>query len=224
MQQARPVTTNQNGPHEDTEAVVRRHLQSEFLKPIQEHNQQAFDEINAQVESWGGPIILDSCCGVGESTAKLAELNPHAMVIGVDKSAHRVERHSHYQTGENGQRYWVVRADLNDFWRLANQANWQPQQHCILYPNPWPKSAHLSRRWHGSPVWKDVVALGGQLQMRSNWSLYLLEVAQALKVSGYHADISLLADNADPITPFERKYKNSGQALWQLHANLSKES
>ncbi|MCK7459639.1 tRNA (guanine(46)-N(7))-methyltransferase TrmB [Idiomarina aminovorans] len=224
MHQARPVTTNQNGPHEDTEAVVRRHLKSDFLKPIQAHNQQAFDEINEQVKSWGGPVILDSCCGVGESTAQLAELHPRAMVIGVDKSAHRVERHSHYQTSDNGQRYWVVRADLNDFWRLATRASWQLQKHCIFYPNPWPKSAHLARRWHGSPVWKEVVVLGGELQLRSNWSLYLLEVAQALKVSGHHADISLLADEAEPITPFERKYKNSGQALWQLHANLSKEA
>lgn len=224
MQQARPVTTNQNGPHEDTESAVRRHLQSDFLKPIQEHNQQAFDEIDTQVESWGGPIILDSCCGVGESTAKLAEMYPQTMVIGVDKSAHRLGRHSHYQTNEKRQRYWVVRADLNDFWRLANQAKWQPQRHCIFYPNPWPKSVHLARRWHGSPVWKDVVALGGELQMRSNWSLYLLEVAQALKVSGHDATISLLPDAAEAITPFERKYKNSGQALWQLQAKLFKES
>jgi tRNA G46 methylase TrmB len=195
-----------------------------FLKPIQAHNQKAFDEINEQVAQWRGPLILDSCCGVGESTARLAEQHPDAMVIGVDKSAHRLERHSHYQSNEQGQRYWVVRADLMDFWRLARQANWQPQQHCLFYPNPWPKSAHLARRWHGSPVWKDLVALGGQLQVRSNWSLYLLEVAQALQVSGYQAMVSLLPENSEPITPFERKYQNSGQALWQLHANLAKES
>lgn len=224
MYEARPVTTNQNGPHDDTVATVRRHLNSEFLKPIQAHNQKAFDDINEQVAQWRGPLILDSCCGVGESTAWLAEQHPEAMVIGVDKSAHRLERHSHYQSSDQGQRYWVVRADLMDFWRLARQANWQLQQHCLFYPNPWPKSAHLARRWHGSPVWKDLVALGGQLQVRSNWSLYLLEVAQALQISGHQAMVSLLPENSEPVTPFERKYQNSGQALWQLHANLAKES
>ena len=72
MNEARPVSSNQHGPHEDTVAVVERHLNTVFKKPFQEHNLRAFEEINAQVEDWKGPVILDSCCGVGESTAKLA--------------------------------------------------------------------------------------------------------------------------------------------------------
>lgn len=224
MNEARPVSSNQHGPHEDTVAVVERHLGSAFKKPFQEHNLRAFEDINAQVEDWNGPVILDSCCGVGESTAKLAEQHPDAMVIGIDKSAHRLARHSHYQNNEKGQRYWIVRADLIDFWRLANQANWTLEKHCILYPNPWPKASHLSRRWHGSPVWKDVVELGGHLHMRSNWSLYLLEVTQALMVSGCQAQVSLVKNDEEIMTPFERKYKASGQPLWQLDADLSKET
>ena len=143
------------------------------------------------------------------------------MVIGVDM--HRLARHSHYQNNEKGQRYWVVRADLIDFGVWPTR-RWELEKHCILYPNPWPKAAHLSRRWHGSPVWKNVVELGGQLHMRSNWSLYLLEVTQALMVSGYQAQVSLVKNNEEVMTPFERKYKTSGQPLWQLDADLSKET
>ena len=220
--QARPVHSNQTGPHEDVQSVVLRHLNSEFKKPIQAHNQAAFDQVNALVSEWQGPLILDSCCGVGESTAAIAQKNPDALVIGVDKSAHRIDKHNNYQQGGHGERYSVLRADLLDFWRLACDANWQISQHFLLYPNPWPKASHLARRWHGSPVWPYLVRLGGQLTLRSNWSTYLLEVAEALSLSHIDSCITLLdRQNAVAMTPFERKYQNSGQSLWQLTADLN---
>ncbi len=221
MNEARPVHSNQTGPHEDLKKIVQRHLQSEFKKPIQAHNQQAFDDIHAKVMAWQGPVILDSCCGVGESTAVLAERYPDALVIGVDKSAHRLEKHSSYERSGRGQRYYVVRADLMDFWRLVEQADWPVQHHFLLYPNPWPKAAHVSRRWHGSPVWPYLLKFGGQFTLRSNWSTYLLEVAEALSLSDFRSNIALLdPQRLEPMTPFERKYKDSGQSLWELQADL----
>ncbi len=218
--ESRPVTTNQHGNHDDLTQVVMRHLRSPFKKPIQEHNREAFEQAAEQVATWQGPIILDSCCGVGESTAWLAQAHPDALVIGVDKSAHRLQRHANYQTSEQGQRYLLVRADLQDFWRLAVEQHWQLAKHSILYPNPWPKAAHLSRRWHGSPVWPYVLGLGGELVMRSNWVTYLTEVASSLALVNCAAQLQPLLAKHAPITPFERKYQRSGQQLWQLNANL----
>ncbi|KFZ28526.1 hypothetical protein IDAT_09475 [Pseudidiomarina atlantica] len=217
---SRPVTTNQHGNHEDLTAVVMRHLRAPFKKPIQEHNREAFMQAHQAVTEWQGPIILDSCCGVGESTAWLAQQHPEALVIGVDKSAHRLQRHAHYQTSAAGQRYLLVRADLQDFWRLAVEHHWQLSQHSILYPNPWPKAAHLSRRWHGSPVWPYVIGLGGELVMRSNWVTYLTEVASSLALVHCQATLQPLLAKHEPITPFERKYQRSGQQLWELTAKL----
>ncbi|RUO52452.1 SAM-dependent methyltransferase [Pseudidiomarina homiensis] len=197
-----------------------RHLRSPFKKPIQEHNREAFEQAAQQVAQWSGPIILDSCCGVGESTAWLAQEHPEALVIGVDKSAHRLQRHANYETSEQGQRYLLVRADLQDFWRLAVEQHWQLEKHYILYPNPWPKAAHLSRRWHGSPVWPYVLGLGGELVMRSNWVTYLTEVASSLALVNCAANLQPLLAKHAAITPFERKYQRSGQQLWQLTANL----
>ncbi|MGQ4277056.1 tRNA (guanine(46)-N(7))-methyltransferase TrmB [Pseudidiomarina sp. E22-M8] len=222
--ESRPVTTNQHGNHEDLTQVVMRHLRSPFKKPIQEHNREAFQQAAQAVADWQGPVILDSCCGVGESTAWLAQQNPDALVIGIDKSAHRLQRHANCQTSEAGQRYLLVRADLQDFWRLAVEANWQLQQHYILYPNPWPKAAHLSRRWHGSPVWPYVMALGGELVMRSNWVTYLTEVASSLALVNCSATLQPLLARHESITPFERKYQHSGQQLWQLTATLPEDS
>ena len=58
----------------------------------------------------------------------------------------------------------------------------------------------------------------------SNWILYLLEVTQALMVSCCQAQVSLVKNDEEIMTPFERKYKASGQPLWQLDADLSKET
>jgi len=146
-------------------------------------------------------------------------------IIGVDKSESRITRERpKKQSGERPgalpDNLILMRADLNDFYRLAAAAGWRLMRHYILYPNPWPKSVHFKRRWHGSPVFRHMLQLGGVMELRSNWKLYLEEFAAALRVAGHESKIGTF-DAAEPITPFERKYRDSGQDLWQLTAELS---
>ncbi|ASD68066.1 tRNA (guanine(46)-N(7))-methyltransferase TrmB [Pseudoalteromonas piscicida] len=216
---SRSITTNQQGLHEKLDEIVTKHLTAEFKKPIAAHTQSAFDEVNARVQAYNGPIILDSCCGVGESTANLAKRHPDALVIGIDKSAYRLDKHDvEYKQTEQGQ-YILVQADLNDFWRLALEADWQPSHHYLLYPNPWPKAKHIQRRWHGSAVFPFIVKLGGQLELRSNWDIYVQEFARALALSGVDAEVEAY-ESDEAITPFERKYWASGQSSTRLVVTL----
>lgn len=216
---SRSISSNQAGLNEKLEEVVLKHLKCDFKKPIAAHTQAAFDEINQKVQSFNGPIVLDSCCGVGESTANIAHLHPNALVIGVDKSAHRLEKHDiEYQQTETGQ-YILVRADLNDFWRLVVSSQWRISHHYLLYPNPWPKAKHLGRRWHGAPVFPFILKIGGCLEVRSNWQTYVEEFAMALRLAGKETNVELY--NADiAMTPFERKYWASGQQSWRLKLEL----
>lgn len=213
------VTSNQQGPHEKLPELVRRHLANPSRKPFSQHTLLAFAQAQDWLNGWQGPLILDSCCGVGESTAHLAALYPQARIIGVDKSALRTAKHDAHYAG-NADNYLVLRADLNDFWRLAHQAGWKLDRHFLLYPNPWPKSVHIQRRWHGSAAFADLLKLGGQLTLRSNWQLYVDEFALALSVAGIRARVSPYA-HTQAMTPFERKYWASGQRSWQLEAQLS---
>ncbi|TMP36715.1 tRNA (guanine(46)-N(7))-methyltransferase TrmB [Pseudoalteromonas rubra] len=216
---SRSITSNQAGLHEKLDEVVQKHLNTPFKKPIAAHTQQAFEQVNEKVQAFGGPIILDSCCGVGESTANLAKLHSDALVIGIDKSEHRLEKHDiEYKQTESGQ-YILVQADLNDFWRLACEANWQPTHHYLLYPNPWPKAKHLQRRWHGAAVFPYIVELGGRLELRSNWSIYVEEFARSLELAGKKAEVSVYESDTS-MTPFERKYWASGQKSTRLIAQL----
>ena len=213
---SRPVTSNQQAVHEHLDALVARHRQARFQKPVAPFNLTAFELADTWLSSSARPLILDSCCGVGASTRHLAAAFPDHLVIGVDRSADRLERN----LGALPENALLVRADLVDFWRLALAAGWKPEQHFLLYPNPYPKKSDLKKRWHAHPVFPTLVALGGRLESRSNWPLYLQEMQQALAGYGVAACLEPLAVK-QPLTPFERKYHLSGQALWRLTANLN---
>lgn len=218
---SRVIVTNQPGIHEKLEEIVEKHLTHRSQKPYQAHTEKAFAEMDALVKAHQGDVILDSCCGVGQSTRLLAKQNPSALVIGVDKSAHRINRNVDEIVHDDGakiENYHLIRADLNDFYRLVDQANWSVKTHYILYPNPWPKSKHIQRRWHGSAVFPQIINIGEQIILRSNWLLYLQEFQFAADVAGVLGDISEVS-NDEPLTPFEAKYRASGQQCWQLLLN-----
>ncbi|XQW85505.1 tRNA (guanine(46)-N(7))-methyltransferase TrmB [Thalassotalea piscium] len=216
---SKAIVTNQPGIHEKLEKIVHKHLAHPSKKPVQVHTQEAFDRINERVLAHQGEIIFDSCCGVGQSTRLLAKMNPTALVIGIDKSAHRIYRNDQVLVDQTNTQqvdnFILDRADLNDFYRLAVNAKWPVTQHYILYPNPWPKAKHIQRRWHGSAVFPEILALSETITLRSNWRLYLEEFQFAAALAGKHGVISLVEDQ-QALTPFEAKYRASGQECWQL--------
>lgn len=159
--------------------------------------------------------MLDAGCGTGSSTHALAERHPGAQVLGIDRSEHRLARAPAAHSNE-----LRVRARLEDAWRLLQLRGERPIRQYLLYPNPWPKPGHLGHRWYAHPVWPVVLALGGVLTLRSNWRIYVEECATALRLHGLHVPpvVSFSPDVA--LTPFERKYADSGHALYDLSLHL----
>ena len=213
---ARTVSSNQTTVHHKLEQRIRRHLSNPFAKPIAAHTQIAFDNIAPLLAQHKQHLLLDSGCGIGESTVWLANRFPDKFVIGVDKSSYRLHKAQQHHLAN----CVLVQADLTDFWRLCAAAGWCLQKHYILYPNPWPKAQHLQRRWHGSALFPTILQLGGYLEVRSNWAIYIEEFVLALQFAGYQSQLEpYLA--TPPITPFERKYQNSGQHLWRCRIQLN---
>ncbi len=217
QQQARAISTNQTGIHQNLQKVVTRQLASVSQRPLSTHTQKAFEEAINWLGKWQGELILDSCCGVGESTVNIALAHPNARVIGIDKSALRTNKHTTYASPL--QNYLIVRADLNDFLRLLVANDKKLTKHYLLYPNPYPKSAHLQRRWYATSALKDILKLGGILEVRSNWQLYIEEFSAALDIAHVNNQIAIF-ESDKAMTPFERKYWQSGQSSWQLTAHL----
>ncbi|MDB4542416.1 methyltransferase domain-containing protein [Pseudomonadales bacterium] len=215
---SRIIASAQEGVHERLESTVTKHLATNFGKPISKFNSDNYDSAMRQINR--EKIIFDSGCGNGRSTFQLARNNPDAFVIGIDKSAARLSK-SRNNKGEQDpseiDNYCLVRADLIDFLRLASNDGIALHKHYFLYPNPWPKSQHLQRRWHGSPVFKDIIQLGGVFEVRSNWKIYAEEFKVSLGIAGITSMVSEMNhDNHHYISDFEAKYHRSGQALWQL--------
>lgn len=215
---SRAIVSNQPGPHQDLARRVARGVEHPLRKPLAEHTLEAFEHVRQWRESRQEmPLILDAGCGVGLSTRTLARQFADHVVIGIDRSADRLSR----EHGELPDNALLVRADLVDFWRLALATDWRPVRHYLLYPNPYPKAAHLKMRWHGHPVLPVILALGGRLELRSNWPIYVQEFALAIaQVTGRQADSARFDPDGHFLTPFERKYHHSGQSLWRLVVEL----
>lgn len=213
-----PVSAQQ-GIHENLARTVARHLAEPFRKPISEYNRSAFE---ASLAGWDGraPLILDAGCGVGHSTIQLARAHPDHWVIGVDQSEDRLQRRKPYPDALLPKNMVFARADLVDYWRLLHEAGHRLDQHYILYPNPWPKIGHLARRWHAHPVFPWLLRLGGRLECRSNWRVYIEELAFALGLALGREVAWETFEVPSPLTPFERKYRDSGQTLYRLVLDL----
>ena len=233
------VNSNQSGVHENLEAIVRKHFETEYKKPIAEHTQTAFDSIKQQVEKSlkkDTPLLFDSFCGTGISTAIIAKHNPNALVIGIDRSIDRLSKTYNDALPENAI---LVQAECADFWLLAHRAGWQLTKHTIFYPNPYPKSKHIKRRWHAHPAYPLLFELGGELELRTNWKIYADEFCQAFYYASDYIDRSDLTcsgietlfnethtnhiapENIEFMTLFEKKYYMSGQKLYRCRWQVS---
>ncbi|WP_232059038.1 tRNA (guanine(46)-N(7))-methyltransferase TrmB [Kineobactrum salinum] len=208
-----PGHQQSTGAHPRLAEVVQRHLRQPHRQPLAARNDAAWNRLEQALDR-GRPLVLDSFCGTGMSTALLAAQHPEHLVVGIDKSAHRLARHQ--RTAES-ERYLLLQADCEDIWQRLWQGGWQLDYHYLLYPNPWPKAAHLQRRIHGHPGLRALLALGGQLELRSNWQLYVEEFGLALHIAGRRGWVARLPEQAS-LTLFEEKYRRSGQPLWQYRA------
>lgn len=245
MSDSLPVSSNQTGVHEDLQTVVAKHLLTAFQRPIPAWVEDLADQI---VDACSGrPLILDSGCGTGHSSVRIALENAQCFVAGIDQSAHRLKRSplnlastpentsnaatSLLQSCTDGSsgtllpgNLLYVRADVQDLWRALLKRGVRLHSHYLLYPNPWPKAHHLMRRWHGHPVWPSLLALGGRLELRTNWDIYAQEFHQTLLMGGASSinmdSVSHSDAIAHPMSLFEKKYAESGHTLWRVTADL----
>ena len=221
---SRIPTSAQTGIHDHLATLLDRHSGAAFRKPFTDYNRAAFDtsqERRLRIAP-DAPLILDSCCGVGESSIALARACPDHYVIGVDQSESRLARNiaSKVVASQLPDNLDLVRADLVDYWRLLQAADIRLARHYLLYPNPWPKIGHLARRWHGHPVFPAMLALGGVLECRSNWRIYVEEFCFAIKHLTQKTALCEHFIPEQPLTPFERKYLNSGHPLYRTQLSL----
>lgn len=219
------VRSSQPGIHPRLDAILARHLQTPWRQPLHRPTVEAFARLSALQDISRCPLILDSGCGTGASTKLIGDRHPDCLVLGVDQSASRLGRLGLGPLPAQQGNTVFVQAELATFWRLAHQAGWRLERHYLLYPNPWPKPAHVLRRWHAHPVFPQMLSLGGVVELRCNWRIYAQEFKRALEVLVPGIGIAMEEGGSeagwDSIeTPFGRKYAQSGHHLYRLKARL----
>lgn len=208
------VTTNQNGIHPNLIKVIEKHFIHPYRKPIAQHTLNAFQSIKQDLRT--DQFILDMGCGTGQSSYYLAQKNPDKLVVGIDRSAARLEKFVHKKLDN----LKLLRADIVDFLILLKENNLQASSQFYFYPNPYPKSSQLKLRWYAHPVFPTMLKVGGCFEFRSNWSLYLEELISVLKhLNVDHFKWSEFSELSH-VSLFEKKYAQSGQKLYKCQFQL----
>ncbi len=202
-------------------ALWSKHVLHSYRKPISDHTRDVFNRHARRLKEASDrqSMILDSGCGTARSTRMLAERFADCLVVGVDRSAARLS--SAPNLPDNAL---CLRAELSDFWRLCHEHSLRFRKHFVLYPNPYPKSEHLLRRWHAHPVFSTMLDLSAELELRTNMPWYAREWSCVLSCAGWTTKSATLDLNADildheAMSAFERKYGMDGQTLWQVVAH-----
>lgn len=218
------VQTNQSGLCQKLTKVVERHKAFPFQKPTPFLQKNIFDQLNVLVKSQHQPIMLDFGCGTGMSTQRLAAAFPRHLIVGMDKSAHRLQKNQLWKTCQESeiichdQNIILVQANMIDLIPLIKQFEWQVDKQFHFYPNPWPKAEQFKRRLHGHPIFPMLLSLSPYIEIRSNWLLYLEEFLLAAKMVSpqWQGVIKTLKPMSRPISLFEKKYWQVKGSTYQL--------
>jgi len=208
------IFSNQESIHKNLIHVCLKHIHSQYKRPLSKQQADSFEQMSALVKKQSRPLILDSGCGNANSSILLAQKYPEHLVIGIDKSIHRLKTASNREIIP--QNCATFQIDYFDAWMQMSQANWKIDKHFIFYPNPWPKAEHLKRRIYAHPVFSSMLNLSPYLEIRSNWYTYLLEAALSIEVRmDRKLQIQRIGDE-EPISAFENKYKKAKCPIFRL--------
>ena len=204
------------------EALLDRHLRAPYKYPVAPPGET--DEIDASAtliqlknaQARGCPIILDAGCGTGESSAELARIRPDHLVLGVDRSEHRLLKGRNQTTGADPINLQFQRADLVRLWLRADEIALRFDRLYLFYPNPYPKPGQLQRRWYGHSIFPALLSGATCIEIRTNWRIYAEEFAHAAQYCGCTGVVVEPFHTERPTTAFERKYAASGHALWRV--------
>jgi len=214
---SRQPSSNQEHLHPKLAATVRKHLGRPSRKPVASHNAAALELLSQELADRPRPLVLDSFCGTGHSTTALALRHPEHLVVGIDKSGHRLAK----RPDSPADNSLLLRAECEDLWRLLVERDIPVDYHYLLYPNPWPKAKHLQRRIHGSAGFFWLLQLGGRVELRSNWQTYVEEFGVAMHLAAHAGSVARIIPSL-PLSLFERKYLDSGHALWAFNVAISR--
>lgn len=210
------VASNQRSIHPRLRQTLQRHLNAPYQRPFPPFSSDVFEALEHILNNHSELLILDAGCGTGMSTVRLALHFPQATVIGIDKSAVKLSKNPWKRSGKLPRNCFLLRGTIEDVWRWLVQQKILIHYHLLWYPNPWPKSRHIKRRWYGHPAFPFLFQCSLCVELRTNWKIYAQEFAlAATDITGSTPEITAFSP-VTPLTPFEHKYARRGESLYKV--------
>ena len=199
--------------HAKAQKIINKHINCSYKKPIRDSHKAIAVELENMVGN--KPFIWDFGCGTGKSTISLAATYPNHLIIGVDKSDHRLAQNSIYnndQTITLKDNLVLVRANLIDLiycWQgsVAEQQFW-------LHPNPWPKAKQAMRRLPFHPIFPKALSMSKISILRTNWLSYAQNWQLAANMQNKKCYLSTYQGLA--MSAFEEKYLAKNIKIYQV--------
>ncbi len=228
---------------EQLEELKKRHIRSYVLRRghISQAQQRALEEIFPRYElayaadkplndelvfGRKAPLVLEIGCGMGETTATIAQTHPEINFLGCEVFAAGVGALSKLIEEKGLQNIRICRHDAIEVVRDMIADNSLSGVH-IYFPDPWRKARHHKRRL----IRPDFVSMlaariapGGYLHCATDWENYaeqMLEVLQAepLLKNLHGQGFSPVMANPlceRPCTKFQARGERLGHGVWDL--------
>ena len=177
----------------------------------------------AQVFGNNNPVVLEIGCGMGETTAKIAALNPNINYIGVEVFITGVgallKRIEEY--GLTNLR--VMQHDAVEIIRDMIAPASLSGVH-VYFPDPWHKARHNKRRLIQTPFVRELalrLADGAYIHCATDWEDYANQMLEVLSAESLIQNVDSSGGFTPrpeyrPLTKYENRGNNLGHGVWDL--------
>lgn len=227
---------------EELEALKNRHIRSFVLRRghISNAQQRALEELLPRYEIAYTPSLLDPQavfgrqvpfvleigCGMGETTARIAQAHPEVDFLGCEVFAAGVGALAKRLDEHNLTNVRIIKHDAVEVVRDMIAPNSLDGVH-IYFPDPWRKARHHKRRLVAQPfisLLASRIRPGGYLHCATDWQNYaeqMLEVlSQEPQLKNLHPEgYSPIMGNPlceRPVTKFQSRGERLGHGIWDL--------
>ncbi len=169
------------------------------------------------------PVVLEIGCGMGETTATIAQQNPHINYIGVEVFTAGVgallKRIEEYDL----KNLRVMQHDAVEIVRDMIRPETLAGVH-IYFPDPWHKARHHKRRLVQSPFVHELALRlipNGYIHCATDWENYaeqMLEVlsSESLLQNSNENNGFIPRPAARPLTKYENRGNRLGHGVWDV--------
>ena len=228
---------------EELETLKRRHIRSFVLRRghISAAQQRALDDLLpkyqvqyqqepvnlSQLFGREAPTVLEIGCGMGETTAAIAQAHPEINFLGCEVFAAGVGALAKRLEEMQLSNVRIIRHDAVEVVRDMIAENALDGVH-IFFPDPWRKARHHKRRLVATPfieLLSSRIRPAGYLHCATDWENYAEQMMDVLSaeptLTNLHGDHQWSPVMGNPLcerprTKFQARGENLGYGIWDL--------